>query len=164
MKALAFRSINALCDGGNQIDRSCDMPTLRLYYVYTAPRDKTLRRSLCQHKEDGVIFPQASRYALSLSIQVGHIVAGLMRSAINYCTMFALILRTCVIVWNDASVERSGMTRARNICKDDMSSDRGREAVLRQHARLEFRRCHSLAAAALVKRRLGRANHDIFPR
>lgn len=66
MKALAFRSINALFDGGNRIDRSCDMPTLRLYYVYTAPRDKTLRRSLCQHKEDGVIFPQASRYALSL--------------------------------------------------------------------------------------------------
>ena len=27
---------------GNQIDRSCDMLTLRLYYVYMAPRDKTL--------------------------------------------------------------------------------------------------------------------------
>ena len=58
------------------------------------------------------------------------------------------------------------MTRARNICKDDMSSDRGREAVLRQHARFEFRACHSLAVAkaALVKRRRGSANADIFPR
>lgn len=58
-------------------------------------------------------------------------------------------------MWNGAARRAQHMRRL-HACR---TGDRGREAVLRRHARLEFRGCHSLAVAALVKRR--RANADI---
>ena len=83
--------------------------------------------------------------------------------------MFALILRTCALSRNDASVRRRCCaTDVRNMCYEGYvhitcMSDAD-EVFLWQHARFEFRGCHSLALSpALVTRRRGRANAKVSP-